>query len=99
MLHQVHQGQLHLDALLGTTDQMLASDGCNSGTWVSTRVVNMRAKQPATFMPQVTMDSWPEPPLRTFITIWGTRPPREMMKMVDACSPARHIWSCQLLDS
>ena len=50
----------------------------------------MRAKHPATFMAQVTRDSCPELPLRTFITIWGTRPPREMMKMVDACSPAYH---------
>ena len=56
---------------------------------MSTNVVNMRAKQPATFMAQVTRDSCPEPPLRTFMTICGTRPPREMMKIVDACNPAR----------
>ena len=52
----------------------------------------MRAKQPAVFMPQVMADSWPEWPLRTFITICGIRPPRLMMPMVDACKSAPAAW-------
>jgi hypothetical protein len=60
----------------------------SSGSRVSTSVVKMRAALPATFKPHDMTDSMPALPRRQLSTIWGSRLPSAIVRIVDACSAA-----------
>lgn len=60
-------------------------------TCVSTRVVKILATFPARLRPLVSGDSSPVLPRRILSKIWGILPPRDIMRMVDACNTALHV--------